>query len=44
MRKVLLSLMGIVTVLALTVGVTNSTKSQQPSGIIQGLSVGDGGG
>ncbi|WP_265182918.1 hypothetical protein [Bacillus gaemokensis] len=44
MKKVLLGLMGIVTILTLTVNATDVTKSQQASGMTQGLSVGDGGG
>ncbi|WP_272874341.1 hypothetical protein [Bacillus arachidis] len=44
MKNLVLSLMGIVTVLALTVSVTNPINSQQSNAVIQGLSVGDGGG
>ncbi|MCU4738834.1 MULTISPECIES: hypothetical protein [Bacillus] len=44
MKKVVLSLMGIVTTITLTIGVTNTAKTPQSYEVIQGLSIGDHGG
>ncbi|ACK92935.1 hypothetical protein AVT_27620 (plasmid) [Bacillus tropicus] len=44
MKKVVLSLMGIVTAITLTIGVTNTAKTPQSYEVIQGLSIGDHGG
>ncbi|MCU5172546.1 hypothetical protein [Bacillus paranthracis] len=44
MKKVVLNLMGIVTVITLTIGVTNTAKTPQSYEVIQGLSIGDHGG
>ncbi|MES5893277.1 MULTISPECIES: Phr family secreted Rap phosphatase inhibitor [Bacillus cereus group] len=44
MKKLLLSFMGIITILALSIGVTNPTKLDHSNTKIQSLSVGDGGG
>ncbi|MED1107848.1 hypothetical protein [Bacillus paramycoides] len=44
MKKIVLSLMGVVTVLTLTIGVPNTTKTPQSYEVIQGLSIGDHGG
>lgn len=44
MKKIVFSLMGIVTAITLTIGVTNTAKTQQSYEVIQSLSVGDHGG
>ncbi|MGN4421099.1 hypothetical protein ACTFRD_26005 [Bacillus cereus group sp. MYBK249-1] len=44
MKKIVFSLMGIVTAIALTIGVTNTAKTPQSYEVIQSLSVGDHGG
>ncbi|WP_255444830.1 hypothetical protein [Bacillus sp. TE8-1] len=44
MKKVVLSLMGIVTAITLTIGVTNIAKTPQSYEVIQGISIGDHGG
>ncbi|MDO6628721.1 hypothetical protein P4J10_22790 [Bacillus cereus] len=44
MKKVILSLMGLVTVLTLTIGVSNTTKTPPSYEVVQSLSVGDHGG
>ncbi|EOO24975.1 hypothetical protein IIU_06548 [Bacillus cereus VD133] len=44
MKKIVFSLMGIVTVITLTIGVTNTAKTPQSYEVIQSLSVGDHGG
>lgn len=44
MKKLLLSFMGIVTILAFSTGITSPTKFDYSNTKIQSLSVGDGGG
>lgn len=44
MKKIVLSLMGIVTAITLTIGVTNTAKTPQTYELIQSLSIGDHGG
>ncbi|SMD41236.1 hypothetical protein [Bacillus sp. JKS001846] len=44
MKKIAFSLMGIVTAITLTIGVTNIAKTPQSYEVIQSLSVGDHGG
>ncbi|MED2918690.1 hypothetical protein P4324_12345 [Bacillus thuringiensis] len=44
MKKIVFSLMGIVTAIIFTIGVTNTAKTPQSYEVIQSLSVGDHGG
>ncbi|SEF52243.1 hypothetical protein SAMN04487919_101461 [Bacillus sp. ok061] len=44
MKKAVLSLMGFITVLSLTIGITNVDKAQKSYEVIQYMSVGDHGG
>lgn len=44
MKKIVFSLMGIVTAITLTIGVTNTAETPQSYEVIQSLSVGDHGG